>query len=186
MLCVFCAYVYRLCVWSDETVTLLTIIHETNRNVSITVSIVWRLTGALLKTKSSRCVLFFCSGSKALTGELAPPAVYLHQPTNSYSRNRTRWKQTFICIFFWPFYANWAIICIEFEWTVSKTGFSLTLWGLARERTTWSSSWNMLYLYGCAADMCVLHYSGFFFSGMWSRLKQFKLSWQNFSFERRC
>ncbi len=33
---------------------------------------------------SSRCVLFLCGGLMAVTGESAPPAVYLDEPTTNF------------------------------------------------------------------------------------------------------
>ncbi len=75
-------------VWSDEeAVTFLTLIHEQKCRVSVRFftwfSIVWALTGALLMT-SSCCVLFFCRGSVAATGELAPPAGNLSETPRIY------------------------------------------------------------------------------------------------------
>lgn len=63
--------------------------------------ITWPLTGALLMMKSS-CVLFFCHGLMAPTGELATP-ILLH--------NVNGWKHAYIVIFFCWFSENSVKIC---------------------------------------------------------------------------
>ncbi len=64
---------------NEEAVAFLTFIHEINHVFHVGFPS-FELTGALLMT-SPCCVLFFCGGLMAPTGELAPPAAYLHEPS---------------------------------------------------------------------------------------------------------
>lgn len=105
----------QICVqrWGDLTVTY-TLIHETNRKV-IFPSCFPPFTGVLLMTKSSR-IFLFCNGLMGLTGELVPPAVYLHQSIQSYAHQRSRWEPASIYVLFGTFCGNSAIIWATFGW----------------------------------------------------------------------